>query len=376
MPKDRRVGSFFFERSRVSPYPCSSRGRDAKQCQHEDPLELEFGLEDVKEWEDARCPICMEHPHNAVLLRCSSFEKGCHPFMCNTSYRHSNCLDQFCKSSVSSPSTAMLQEIPLGNLTSTSDGWRNPPPFFDQQTEAGSDKQPKLLCPLCRGEIYGWSVVEAARQFMNSKPRSCSSETCDFTGTYGELRKHARSAHPLVRPTEVDPERQRDWSRLERERDYEDMLSSIQPVAREESNGESISDLEDFRSWLTINLAYLTLALEFISDSRNNEHDRFRRRPGNRRFRYDRESDHGTRENNSSTPDRALFGHRNNPTPEERVPGRHRGSQGVLHWRNRNSPSDRIPQGRRQSLQADRTHRGQGGLRWRTPRWSTFNDGE
>ncbi|XVF26634.1 hypothetical protein REPUB_Repub14bG0035000 [Reevesia pubescens] len=328
----------------------------------------------------------MEHPHNAVLLRCSSFEKGCLPFMCNTSYRHSNCLDQFCMSSVSSPSTAMLQEIPLGSMTSSSRSWRSLSSFYDQ-AEAGSDLQPKLLCPLCRGEIYGWSVVEPARQFMNSKARSCSSETCNFSGTYSELRKHARSDHPLVRPTEVDPDRQRDWTRLERDRDYEDMLSSIQSVAGEESNGESISDLEDFRSSLTIQLAYLTLALEFISHSRNTEqvqfrsrlgsrrsrHDRefishsrnteqvqFRRRLGSRRSRYDRESgrgtrDHGTREHSSSVPDRAFLGHRNNPSAVDRFQGGHRSSQGMLRWRHSSSPSERVFRGRHQSSQADRT---------------------
>ncbi|KAK8641776.1 hypothetical protein V6N13_011150 [Hibiscus sabdariffa] len=267
----------------------------------------------------------------------------------------------------------LKMEIPLGNTTYTSGGWRNPPPFYDHQTETGSDLQPKLLCPLCRGDIYGWSVVEPARQFMNSKVRSCSSETCDFSGTYSELRKHARSAHPLVRPTEVDPERQHDWTRLERERDYEDMLSSIQSVAGEESNGESLSDLEDFRSWLTINLAYLTLALEFISDSRSSDEDSFRRRSGSRWFRYDRESDHGTRENSNSVSDRSLLGHHNNPMPEERLPGRQHGSRGILQWRNHSSASDRVSQGRRQSSQADRTRRGQGGLRWRTPRWSSNN---
>ncbi|KAK9022557.1 hypothetical protein V6N11_002809 [Hibiscus sabdariffa] len=137
----------------------------------------------------------------------------------------------------------LKMEIPLGNTTYTSGGWRNPPPFYDHQTETGSDLQPKLLCPLCRGDIYGWSVVEPARQFMNSKVRSCSSETCDFSGTYSELRKHARSAHPLVRPTEVDPERQHDWTRLERERDYEDMLSSIQSVAGEEMIPEVVTKI-------------------------------------------------------------------------------------------------------------------------------------
>ncbi|XVF24841.1 hypothetical protein REPUB_Repub13aG0162600 [Reevesia pubescens] len=319
----------------------------------------------------------MEHPHNAVLLRCSSFKKGCRPFMCNTSYRHSNCLDQFCKSSVSSPSTTMLQEIPMGNMgSSASRSWRDPSPFHDQ-AEAGSDLRLKLLCPLCRGEIYGWSVVEPARQFMNSKARSCSSETCDFSGTYSELRKHARSDHPLVRPTEVDPERQRDWTRLQHERDFEDMLSSIQPVAGAESNGESSSDLEGFRSWLTVNLALLTVALEFIS-SIDTEEFQFRRRSGSRRFRYDRESDRGTREHSSYVPNRGFLGHRDNPSPAERFQGRHYGSQGMLRWRHRSSPSERVFQGRRQrhqSSQADRTRRGQG-LRWRTQRWSTFDNGQ
>ena len=52
----------------------------------------------VKLFEDTRCPVCMEHPHNAILLICSSHDKGCRPFMCDTSYRHSNCFDQFRKS--------------------------------------------------------------------------------------------------------------------------------------------------------------------------------------------------------------------------------------------------------------------------------------
>ncbi|XP_039033878.1 uncharacterized protein LOC120169863 [Hibiscus syriacus] len=117
MPKDARVRSASLNRSRASPYTCSSR-------------------DDVKLWDDAAiCPICLEIPHNAVLLRCSSSNKGCRPFMCNTSYRHSNCLDQFTDSSLSSPSTFVLQKI----------------------------HEPKLLCPLRRGEIHGWTVIEPTR---------------------------------------------------------------------------------------------------------------------------------------------------------------------------------------------------------------------
>ncbi|XP_010264060.1 PREDICTED: uncharacterized protein LOC104602164 [Nelumbo nucifera] len=50
-----------------------------------------------KEWDEASCPICMDHPHNAVLLLCSSHDKGCRCYICDTSYRHSNCLDRFKK---------------------------------------------------------------------------------------------------------------------------------------------------------------------------------------------------------------------------------------------------------------------------------------
>ncbi|EOY26547.1 Uncharacterized protein TCM_028350 isoform 2 [Theobroma cacao] len=263
MPKDRRVRSLSFDRSRVSPYPCSSRGAD-------------------------------------------------------------------------------------GGL------------------------QPKLVCPLCRGAIYGWSVVEPARRFMNSKARNCSSETCDFSGTYGELRKHARSEHPLVRPTEVDPERQHDWTRLERERDYEDMLSSIQPVVREESDGESIPDLDDFRSWLTLNLAYLTLALELISDPRSTERGQFGR-PGVTMFSYLGGTNRANGEHNSSVPDRDLLGHRNSSSLGERFQGRHRSSQGMLQPRHHSSPSESSFRGRRQSSQADRARRGQG-LLWRANGSHTFNN--
>ncbi|KAJ7240366.1 hypothetical protein O6H91_Y439300 [Diphasiastrum complanatum] len=84
-----------------------------------------------------------------------------------------------------------------------------------------------LVCPLCRGRVKGWSVVERARQHLNCKIRNCAHESCSFSGTYGELRKHARLEHPLARPSDVDPVRQRNWRRLERQRDIGDVLSSI-----------------------------------------------------------------------------------------------------------------------------------------------------
>ncbi|KAJ1694849.1 hypothetical protein LUZ63_011547 [Rhynchospora breviuscula] len=147
-----------------------------------------------KEWDDARCPICMDHPHNAVLLICSSRDKGCRCYVCDTSYRHSNCLDRFKK---------LLKE-----------------------NDDGSPEN-ALKCPLCRGDVLGWMVVEEARHYLDQKVRSCSRESCTFNGNYRELRRHARRAHPLTRPGAVDPSRQRAWRRLERRQEYGDILSAI-----------------------------------------------------------------------------------------------------------------------------------------------------
>ncbi|MFS7896305.1 hypothetical protein Hanom_Chr00s004447g01722641 [Helianthus anomalus] len=131
----------------------------------------------------------MEHPHNAILLLCPSHKNGCRPFICDTSYRHSKCFDQFQKASSETQQLVSQQE----------------------SGKSGSTPVLKLVCPLCRGEFNGWVVVESARLFMNSKTRSCASEACDFSGTYADLRKHARLVHPLVRPSEANPDRQQDW---------------------------------------------------------------------------------------------------------------------------------------------------------------------
>lgn len=151
----------------------------------------------VKEWEEAVCPVCMEHPHNAVLLRCSSKKNGCRPYVCNTGVRHSDCLKKLFETSIRVPTSTVA------------DG-------MDQKSPRGSI----ITCPFCRGHIHGWEVIDrAAREYMNSKPRSCSSSTCDFSGTYAELRKHVRSEHPLVCPREENPARQQMWKRLEQERE-------------------------------------------------------------------------------------------------------------------------------------------------------------
>lgn len=114
MPKDRRERSMSLDRSRLSPYPCSSSC--SRQSLPKNPPEDD---NNVEQWEEARCPVCMEHPHNAVLLLCSSHDKGCRPFMCDTSYRHSNCFDQFRKSSCDSPPEVLSGEDMQNPLFST-----------------------------------------------------------------------------------------------------------------------------------------------------------------------------------------------------------------------------------------------------------------
>ncbi|CAI9293347.1 unnamed protein product [Lactuca saligna] len=200
MPKKRRDHSASTDKSRRSPYKCNTKNKN--------PSEKDQNL---KEWEEAKCPVCMEHPHNAILLLCSSHSNNCRPYMCDTSRRHSNCFNQFRKSFVTPattsepPSTATFQES-------------------------------KMVCPLCRGQVKGWVVVEAAREFMNAKSRSCSSGTCEFSGTYSDLRRHARVVHPLVRPSEADPGRQQDWRRLESERNLGDLLRNITRFNLENGN--------------------------------------------------------------------------------------------------------------------------------------------
>jgi hypothetical protein len=77
-----------------------------------------------KELDEASCPICMDHPHNAVLLLCSSHDKGCRSYICDTSYRHSNCLDRFKKLRANTSSSPTLpSSLPVNpyNSSNTSD---------------------------------------------------------------------------------------------------------------------------------------------------------------------------------------------------------------------------------------------------------------
>uniref|UniRef100_A0A0D9W1Y6 Uncharacterized protein n=1 Tax=Leersia perrieri TaxID=77586 RepID=A0A0D9W1Y6_9ORYZ len=236
-----------------------------------------------KEWDDALCPICMDHPHNAVLLLCSSHDKGCRSYICDTSYRHSNCLDRFKKMKVdhndgsSQPSSSLpSRDISRQNVSQRSrfdltgeiprlltgisesreifnhqDAIQRSAAIPGQQGEHNYNQDPaltlearegegsslvesseatrlnQLACPLCRGDVKGWKIIKEAREYLDEKSRACSWETCAFSGNYRELRRHARRVHPTTRPADVDPSRRRAWHRLEHQREYGDILSAI-----------------------------------------------------------------------------------------------------------------------------------------------------
>ncbi|KAL7001993.1 hypothetical protein U1Q18_003141 [Sarracenia purpurea var. burkii] len=202
----RRISS---RQCRPTPYPLPSLNQNVSEegmCPRKCSNNI---LEKKKDWEDATCSVCMEFPHNAVLLLCSSHDKGCRPYMCGTSFRYSNCLDQYKKA------------------------YTKPTPPLNDQTSHGSDDNSKLgeitelACPLCRGQVKGWAVVEPAREYLNAKRRSCTQDNCTFIGTYKELRKHVRAIHPCARPREVDPALEQKWRRLEHERERDDVISTI-----------------------------------------------------------------------------------------------------------------------------------------------------
>ncbi|CAN1250728.1 hypothetical protein LINPERPRIM_LOCUS7502 [Linum perenne] len=165
----------------------------------------------------------MEPPHNAILMHCSSAHLGCQPYMCNTSSRHSNCLDQFCSSSKSSPSSITLRSNDSNSCRKNRDDNQN------------------LKCPLCRGVVYGWRAIEPVRRYLNTKLRTCSSHDCTFIGNYSDLRKHARFEHPFERPRHVDLRRGRDWDRTVQAREVGDIVNRIE---QEEEFGDVEIEIE------------------------------------------------------------------------------------------------------------------------------------
>ncbi|KAI6679395.1 hypothetical protein NL676_033276 [Syzygium grande] len=227
MTKDRRDRSVSSDRFRASPLRCSSSR--PKRSFPKIPSETE---ENIKEWEDARCPVCMEHPHNAVLLICASHDKGCRPYMCDTSYRHSNCLDQFRKSFAGTSSAVPQQDINLSVDANLSPGATLDSTIVDAEEIIERPATVSLGDP---GPIrWTWDIFRetgAVKTGLSALP---------------DLRKHARLEHPLVRPSEADPERQRNWRRMERQRDIGDLISTLQSSFSEDRNDEdAILPMED-----------------------------------------------------------------------------------------------------------------------------------
>lgn len=200
-PRDRNLSS---RHPRSSPSAVPSGYQKAKTSAKQNDLQL---TSEKKDWKHATCPICLERPHDAVLLLCSSHTKGCRPYMCGTNYHQSNCLEQF--------KNAYLKEKPAHEVATAA---------------AAAIKKPKdmeLACPICRAEVKGWTVVEPARQFLNRKRRTCMHEDCSFIGSYKKLCKHVKANHPSSKPREVDPVRLAEWKELESEKDRQDAISIV-----------------------------------------------------------------------------------------------------------------------------------------------------
>ncbi|GAB4854552.1 hypothetical protein Ancab_023133 [Ancistrocladus abbreviatus] len=237
-------------------------------------------------WEDVTCPICLDYPHNSVLLQCSSYDKGCRPFVCDTDHLHSNCLERFktaygVPSGSKSPSTS--EAISVENIESMA-----------------SESNCKPTCPLCRGEVNGWVIIEKARLYLDQKKRCCEEHHCTFSGTYLELQKHAQLEHPNSRPSRIDPARQLDWENFQQSSEIIDVLSTIHSeiphgvvlgdYVIEYGDDESADDFEDFPgdegNWWTSCILYQVF--DNLRSSRNRRRSRTSdTRRGSRRSSYD-----------------------------------------------------------------------------------------
>ncbi|URE01618.1 hypothetical protein MUK42_19515 [Musa troglodytarum] len=173
-------------------------------------------LDDIQlgcNWENVTCPICLDFPHNGVLLQCSSYDKGCRPFMCDTDQAHSNCLERF-KSAYGVPLVV--------KVTTTTDGVSM---VCIQNISSNSTNAP--ACPLCRGDVTGWVVIDEVRVYLNMKKRCCEEKQCSYIGNFTELQKHAQLKHPHSRPSEIDPAQQLDWENFQQSSEIIDVLSTI-----------------------------------------------------------------------------------------------------------------------------------------------------
>lgn len=164
-------------------------------------------------WEDVTCPICLDFPHNGVLLQCSSYHKGCLPFMCDTDNTHSNCLNRF----KSAYRMSTVSKDP------SSSNWSSGEAFQAIPSSPGNCP----TCPLCRGDVTGWTVIDEARKYLDMKKRFCEEKNCSYVGNFLELKEHAQLKHPHSRPSEIDPARQLDWDNFQQSSEIVDVLSTI-----------------------------------------------------------------------------------------------------------------------------------------------------
>ncbi|GKV51635.1 hypothetical protein SLEP1_g58271 [Rubroshorea leprosula] len=79
---------------RSNPYPLSSRIKRAVKEGHKKGKCSK--AREMKDWKDAICSVCLEFPHNAVLLLCSSYAPICvqlrrlmRSWQCQSFYVHS-----------------------------------------------------------------------------------------------------------------------------------------------------------------------------------------------------------------------------------------------------------------------------------------------
>lgn len=173
-------------------------------------------LEDTQSninWDDIVCPICLDVPHNAVLLHCGSYDRGCRAFMCDTDDYHSNCLDRY------------KRAHGLPTITTVSSTTTGTPTQSIRVIPLGSGSSP--TCPLCRGNVTGLVVVDEVRAYLNMMKRCCEEKQCLYVGNYMELQRHAQQEHPHSRPSKVDPDRQQDWENFQRSSEMIDVLSTI-----------------------------------------------------------------------------------------------------------------------------------------------------
>ncbi|KAL6838349.1 hypothetical protein ACP4OV_031853 [Aristida adscensionis] len=201
MPKDHNMTA---QHVRSASNAVAHKSKKAKRAAKLNEL---HSTSEEKDWKHATCSICLERPHHAVLLLCSSHNKGCRPYMCGTNRKHSNCLELF--------KNAYSEEKPTCEVSNT---------------VASANKKPKamvLACPICRGQVKGWTVVEPARRFLNRKRRACIHDDCSFVGTYKKLRRHVKSKHPSSKPREVDPARLAEWKEFESEKERQDAISIV-----------------------------------------------------------------------------------------------------------------------------------------------------